>query len=192
MEVKRSSFLWCLTFRLFGETMNDPRWSDFSFSVQDALQKLSDMLNLSSAVAQQDALNPAKHRNTTAVLGCLAEKLAGTVHSSGLFVFHFWVAGFALWYFYVFNKPEERLNVWYICPDSNNTFYFVGLPSIGLLSPGTLEYLLESLVSRPWHAVWFSVWYAARMTLLHIAYNLLMPCGPRAFIILQTELYNTG
>lgn len=63
--------------------------ADFSFSVQDALQKLSDMLNLSSAVAQQDALNPAKHRNTTAVLGCLAEKLAGTVHSSGLFVFHF-------------------------------------------------------------------------------------------------------
>uniref|UniRef100_A0A3Q4HPW3 Ring finger and SPRY domain containing 1 n=1 Tax=Neolamprologus brichardi TaxID=32507 RepID=A0A3Q4HPW3_NEOBR len=63
---------------------------------KDALQKLSDMLNLSSAIAQQDALNPAKHRNTTAVLGCLAEKLAG-------------------------------------------------LPSIGLLSPGTLEYLLESL-----------------------------------------------
>lgn len=46
---------------------------------QDALQKLSDMLNLSSAVAQQDALSPAKHRNTTAVLGCLAEKLAGTL-----------------------------------------------------------------------------------------------------------------
>lgn len=46
-------------------------------SLQDALQKLSDMLNLSSAVAQQDALSPAKHRNTTAVLGCLAEKLAG-------------------------------------------------------------------------------------------------------------------
>lgn len=66
---------------------------------KDALQKLSDMLNLSSAVAQQDALNPAKHRNTTAVLGCLAEKLAG-------------------------------------------------LPSIGLLSPGTLEYLLESLSSE--------------------------------------------
>lgn len=50
------------------------------FSLQDALQKLSDMLNLSSAVARQDAVNPAKHRNTTAVLGCLAEKLAGTVH----------------------------------------------------------------------------------------------------------------
>lgn len=49
-------------------------------SLQDALQKLSDMLSLSSAVARQDALNPAKHRNTTAVLGCLAEKLAGTVH----------------------------------------------------------------------------------------------------------------
>lgn len=100
------------------------------------------MLSLSSAVAQQDALNPAKHRNTTAVLGCLAEKLAGTVHSSGLFVFNFW-------YFYVFNKPKERPNVWYVCPVSYNTFYFVGLPSIGLLSPGTLEYLLESLVSRP-------------------------------------------
>uniref|UniRef100_A0A672Y9T0 B30.2/SPRY domain-containing protein n=1 Tax=Sphaeramia orbicularis TaxID=375764 RepID=A0A672Y9T0_9TELE len=65
---------------------------------KDALQKLSDMLSLSSAVARQDALNPAKHRNTTAVLGCLAEKLAGPA-------------------------------------------------SIGLLSPGTLEYLLESLVS---------------------------------------------
>lgn len=37
------------------------------------------MLNLSAAVAKQDALSPAKHRNTTAVLGCLAEKLAGTV-----------------------------------------------------------------------------------------------------------------
>lgn len=36
------------------------------------------MLSLSSAAARQDALNPAKHRNTTAVLGCLAEKLAGT------------------------------------------------------------------------------------------------------------------
>uniref|UniRef100_A0A4W4HFU2 Ring finger and SPRY domain containing 1 n=1 Tax=Electrophorus electricus TaxID=8005 RepID=A0A4W4HFU2_ELEEL len=63
---------------------------------KDALQKLSDMLNLSGAVARQDALNPAKHRNTTAVLGCLAEKLAGPA-------------------------------------------------SIALLSPGTLEYLLESL-----------------------------------------------
>lgn len=38
------------------------------------------MLSLSSAVARQDALNPAKHRNTTAVLGCLAEKLAGTAY----------------------------------------------------------------------------------------------------------------
>lgn len=47
--------------------------------VQDALQKLSDMLSLSGAVAHQDALTPAKHRNTTAVLGCLAEKLAGEV-----------------------------------------------------------------------------------------------------------------
>lgn len=47
------------------------------FPLQDALQKLSDMLCLSSAVARQDALSPAKHRNTTAVLGCLAEKLAG-------------------------------------------------------------------------------------------------------------------
>ncbi|MCJ8733287.1 hypothetical protein PDJAM_G00221590 [Pangasius djambal] len=44
---------------------------------KDALQKLSDMLSLSGAVAHQDALIPAKHRNTTAVLGCLAEKLAG-------------------------------------------------------------------------------------------------------------------
>lgn len=56
------------------------------FPLQDALQKLSDMLCLSSAVARQDALSPAKHRNTTAVLGCLAEKLAGelcfpTVHT---------------------------------------------------------------------------------------------------------------
>lgn len=48
-----------------------------SYVAQDALQKLSDMLNLSGAVAHQDALIPAKHRNTTAVLGCLAEKLAG-------------------------------------------------------------------------------------------------------------------
>ncbi|XP_004069876.1 RING finger and SPRY domain-containing protein 1 isoform X1 [Oryzias latipes] len=66
---------------------------------KDALQKLSDMLNLSSAVAKQHALSPAKHRNTTAVLGCLAEKLAGPA-------------------------------------------------SVGLLSPGTLEYLLESLSSE--------------------------------------------
>lgn len=66
---------------------------------KDALQKLSDMLSLSSAVARQDALSPAKHRNTTAVLGCLAEKLAGPA-------------------------------------------------SIGLLSPGTLDYLLESLSSE--------------------------------------------
>ncbi|GCB66661.1 hypothetical protein scyTo_0005003 [Scyliorhinus torazame] len=63
---------------------------------KDALQKLSAMLNLSASLAKQDACNPAKHRNTTAVLGCLAEKLAGPA-------------------------------------------------SIGLLSPGTLEYLLESL-----------------------------------------------
>ncbi|KAF5890831.1 RING finger and SPRY domain-containing protein 1, partial [Clarias magur] len=66
---------------------------------KDALQKLSDMLSLSGAVAHQDALIPAKHRNTTAVLGCLAEKLAGPA-------------------------------------------------SIALLSPGTLEYLLESLSSE--------------------------------------------
>ncbi|XP_023682932.1 RING finger and SPRY domain-containing protein 1 [Paramormyrops kingsleyae] len=66
---------------------------------KDALQKLSDMLNLSAAAARQDALIPAKHRNTTAVLGCLAEKMAGPA-------------------------------------------------SIGLLSPGTLEYLLESLSSE--------------------------------------------
>lgn len=45
------------------------------------------MLSLSSAVARQDALNPAKHRNTTAVLGCLAEKLAGTVHNYPLDIF---------------------------------------------------------------------------------------------------------
>lgn len=43
------------------------------------------MLCLSSAVARQDALSPAKHRNTTAVLGCLAEKLAGKVY---FFTFH--------------------------------------------------------------------------------------------------------
>ncbi|KAJ8271913.1 hypothetical protein COCON_G00107720 [Conger conger] len=66
---------------------------------KDALQKLSDMLSLSAVVARQDAVIPAKHRNTTAVLGCLAEKLAGPA-------------------------------------------------SIGLLSPGTLEYLLESLSSE--------------------------------------------
>ncbi|CAB1313878.1 unnamed protein product [Coregonus sp. 'balchen'] len=65
----------------------------------DALQKLSGMLSLSSTVARQDAVIPSKHRNTTAVLGCLAEKLAGPA-------------------------------------------------SIGLLSPGTLEYLLESLSSE--------------------------------------------
>lgn len=52
-----------------------------SLYCQDALQKLSDMLNLSAAVARQDALIPAKHRNTTAVLGCLAEKLAGKGHA---------------------------------------------------------------------------------------------------------------
>ncbi|MGH0165225.1 UNVERIFIED_CONTAM: hypothetical protein FKN15_048476 [Acipenser sinensis] len=44
--------------------------------MEDALQKLSEMLNLSGAVACRDASSPAKHRNTTAVLGCLAEKLA--------------------------------------------------------------------------------------------------------------------
>ncbi|XP_006641482.1 RING finger and SPRY domain-containing protein 1 [Lepisosteus oculatus] len=66
---------------------------------KDALQKLSEMLNLSGSAARQDAAIPAKHRNTTAVLGCLAEKLAGPA-------------------------------------------------SIGLLSPGTLEYLLESLSSE--------------------------------------------
>lgn len=55
-----------------------------SLCCQDALQKLSDMLNLSAAVARQDALIPAKHRNTTAVLGCLAEKLAGKGHTHTL------------------------------------------------------------------------------------------------------------
>lgn len=44
---------------------------------QDALQKLTEILNLSGAAACRDACHPAKHRNTTAVLGCLAEKLAG-------------------------------------------------------------------------------------------------------------------
>ncbi|KAE8608171.1 hypothetical protein XENTR_v10011418 [Xenopus tropicalis] len=44
---------------------------------KDALQKLTEKLHLSGATATQDACNPAKHRNTTAVLGCLAEKLAG-------------------------------------------------------------------------------------------------------------------
>ncbi|KAM8799470.1 RSPRY protein, partial [Eudromia elegans] len=63
---------------------------------KDALQKLTEILNLSGAAACQDARHPAKHRNTTAVLGCLAEKLAGPA-------------------------------------------------SIGLLSPGILEYLLHSL-----------------------------------------------
>lgn len=47
------------------------------FLFQDALQKLTETLNLSGAAACQDACHPAKHRNTTAVLGCLAEKLAG-------------------------------------------------------------------------------------------------------------------
>lgn len=47
------------------------------FLFQDALQKLTEILNLSGAAACQDACHPAKHRNTTAVLGCLAEKLAG-------------------------------------------------------------------------------------------------------------------
>ncbi|CAJ0940614.1 unnamed protein product [Ranitomeya imitator] len=66
---------------------------------KDALQKLTEKLNLSAATAVQDSSNPAKHRNTTAVLGCLAEKLAGPA-------------------------------------------------SISLLSPGILEYLLESLNFR--------------------------------------------
>uniref|UniRef100_A0A452GX62 Uncharacterized protein n=1 Tax=Gopherus agassizii TaxID=38772 RepID=A0A452GX62_9SAUR len=66
---------------------------------KDALQKLTEILNLNGAVACQDSCHPAKHRNTTAVLGCLAEKLAGPA-------------------------------------------------SIGLLSPGILEYLLQSLVSE--------------------------------------------
>lgn len=50
-----------------------------NFPVQDALQKLTEILSLNGAVARQDACQPAKHRNTTAVLGCLAEKLAGKV-----------------------------------------------------------------------------------------------------------------
>ncbi|XP_044289975.1 RING finger and SPRY domain-containing protein 1 isoform X2 [Varanus komodoensis] len=63
---------------------------------KDALQKLTEILSLNGAVARQDACHPAKHRNTTAVLGCLAEKLAGPA-------------------------------------------------SVGLLSQGILEYLLQSL-----------------------------------------------
>lgn len=47
------------------------------FLFQDALQRLTEILNLSAAAARQDACHPARHRNTTAVLGCLAEKLAG-------------------------------------------------------------------------------------------------------------------
>ncbi|PIO32983.1 hypothetical protein AB205_0170980 [Aquarana catesbeiana] len=69
------------------------------YTLQDALQKLTEKLNLSGTTAIQDSCNPAKHRNTTAVLGCLAEKLAGPA-------------------------------------------------SISLLSPGILEYLLESLNFR--------------------------------------------
>lgn len=75
-------------------------------------------------MAKQDALNPAKHRNTTAVLGCLAEKLAGTQEL----------------------LSESK------CPTVvvllSNSSSFPGPASIGLLSPGTLEYLLESLVSK--------------------------------------------
>ncbi|XP_029780921.1 RING finger and SPRY domain-containing protein 1 isoform X2 [Suricata suricatta] len=63
---------------------------------KDALQKLTEILNLNGEVACQDSGHPAKHRNTSAVLGCLAEKLAGPA-------------------------------------------------SIGLLSPGILEYLLQCL-----------------------------------------------
>uniref|UniRef100_A0A8C8ZTB8 Ring finger and SPRY domain containing 1 n=1 Tax=Prolemur simus TaxID=1328070 RepID=A0A8C8ZTB8_PROSS len=66
---------------------------------KDALQKLTEILNLNGEVACQDSGHPAKHRNTSAVLGCLAEKLAGPA-------------------------------------------------SIGLLSPGILEYLLQCLVSE--------------------------------------------
>lgn len=47
------------------------------FCFQDALQKLTEILNLNGEVACQDSGHPAKHRNTSAVLGCLAEKLAG-------------------------------------------------------------------------------------------------------------------
>lgn len=63
---------------------------------KDALQKLTEILNLNGEVACQDSGHPARHRNTSAVLGCLAEKLAGPA-------------------------------------------------SIGLLSPGILEYLLQCL-----------------------------------------------
>uniref|UniRef100_A0A5F5PTT4 Ring finger and SPRY domain containing 1 n=1 Tax=Equus caballus TaxID=9796 RepID=A0A5F5PTT4_HORSE len=44
---------------------------------KEALQKLTEILNLNGEVACQDSGHPAKHRNTSAVLGCLAEKLAG-------------------------------------------------------------------------------------------------------------------
>ncbi|XP_067858023.1 RING finger and SPRY domain-containing protein 1-like isoform X1 [Heptranchias perlo] len=61
-----------------------------------ALQKLMQTLDLNGLVARQDPANPARHRNTAAVLGCLAEKLSGP-------------------------------------------------PSVSLLTPGTLGYLLENL-----------------------------------------------
>uniref|UniRef100_UPI00398EBDA9 RING finger and SPRY domain-containing protein 1-like n=1 Tax=Pristiophorus japonicus TaxID=55135 RepID=UPI00398EBDA9 len=61
-----------------------------------ALQKLMETLDLNGLVARQDPANPARHRNTAAVLGCLAEKLSGP-------------------------------------------------PSVSLLTPGTLGYLLENL-----------------------------------------------
>ncbi|XP_058383864.1 RING finger and SPRY domain-containing protein 1 isoform X2 [Diceros bicornis minor] len=51
---------------------------------KEALQKLTEILNLNGEVACQDSGHPAKHRNTSAVLGCLAEKLAGPA-SIGLF-----------------------------------------------------------------------------------------------------------
>lgn len=78
-----------VTSRDFGEI-------NWSFSLQDALQKLSDMLSLSSAAARQDALNPAKHRNTTAVLGCLAEKLAGTASFHTRHIFNLQTSSVAL------------------------------------------------------------------------------------------------
>ncbi|XP_007898717.1 RING finger and SPRY domain-containing protein 1 isoform X1 [Callorhinchus milii] len=63
---------------------------------KSALQKLMNTLGLNGLVAREDPANPARHRNTVAVLGCLAEKLSGP-------------------------------------------------PSVSLLTPETLDYLLENL-----------------------------------------------
>ncbi|XP_032830644.2 RING finger and SPRY domain-containing protein 1 [Petromyzon marinus] len=44
---------------------------------KESLLRLSEILQLDEQVARTDLSNPARHRNTAAVLGCLAEKLAG-------------------------------------------------------------------------------------------------------------------